>query len=190
MKKRVGILGGTFNPPHIGHLIIANEVYNALKLEEVRFMPNAIPPHKQLDTRVSEEQRISMLELAIDEIPFMKVEDIELRKGGTSYTYDTMVLMREREPDTEFYFIIGGDQVEYLPNWYRINDLLLLVQLVGVARPNTTIETAYPIITVDIPQIDVSSTFIRTRLKNDETTKFILPDAVREYIEKEKLYEI
>ena len=190
MKKRVGILGGTFNPPHIGHLIIANEVYHALGLEEIRFMPNAIPPHKKMDFRVTGKQRITMLELAIGNCSFMKVEDVELKKGGTSYTFDTIELLRQREPDSEFFFIIGGDQVEYLPNWYRIDELVQIVQLVGVARPQTSLQTAYPIKIVEIPQIDVSSTEIRRRFENGNTTKYLVPDAVREYIEREKLYEI
>lgn len=190
MTKKVGILGGTFNPPHIGHLIIANEVFHALHLDEVRLMPNAIPPHKTKDTRVTSEQRLKMLNLAIENVPYMAIEKVELIRGGTSYTVDTMQILTEQEADTEFYFIIGGDQVEYLSKWHRIDDLLKLVRLVGVARPNTSIVSAYPIITLDIPQIDISSTVIRERLKNGETTKFLIPAQVREYIQKENLYEV
>ena len=190
MKKKVGILGGTFNPPHIGHLIIANDVFHALGLHEVRLMPNAIPPHKSKDIRITSEQRLKMLEIAINDVAYMAIEEIELIRGGTSYTFDTMKILAEREANTDFYFIIGGDQVEYLPKWHRIDELLKIVQLVGVARPSTSIETAYPITTIDVPQIDISSTVIRKRLENGETTKFLLPDNVRDYIEKEKLYEI
>ncbi|WP_342598448.1 nicotinate-nucleotide adenylyltransferase [Psychrobacillus sp. FSL H8-0483] len=190
MSKKVGILGGTFNPPHIGHLIIANEVLHALNLDEVRWMPNATPPHKQMDERVTASQRLKMVELAMEGIPYMSVELIELARGGTSYTFDTVELLQKREPETEFFFIIGGDQVEYLPKWYRIDELVKKVQIVGVSRPNTTIESAYPIITLEIPQIDLSSTLVRNRLMNGETTKFLIPDVVRDFIQKEKLYEI
>lgn len=190
MTKKVGILGGTFNPPHIGHLIIANEVFHALNLDEVRLMPNAIPPHKLMDSRVTSEQRLKMLEIAIENVPHMAIEEVELIRGGTSYTIDTMQILTEREPNTNFYFIIGGDQVEYLSKWHRIDELVKIVQLVGVARPNTSIHSAYPITTLDIPQIDISSTVIRDRLKNGETTRFLIPAKVREYIQRENLYEI
>jgi len=190
MSKKIGILGGTFNPPHIGHLIIANEVLHALCLDEVRFMPNATPPHKQKDEQVTTAERLKMLQLAIRGIPNMSVETIEIERGGTSYTFDTMELLMQREPEASFYFIIGGDQVEYLPKWHRIDELVQKVQFVGVPRPNTTMETAYPISTITIPQIDVSSTLIRNRLMNGLTTKYLIPDRVNDFIQKEKLYEV
>lgn len=190
MSKKVGILGGTFNPPHMGHLIIANEVLYALNLNEIRFMPNATPPHKKKDERVTKAQRVKMVELAIHDVPHMLVETIEMDRGGTSYSYDTMEILQKAEPLTEFYFIIGGDQVEYLPKWYRIDEFVKKVQLVGVPRPNTSIETAYPIITLDIPQIELSSTLVRNRVANGQTTRFLIPELVRDFIQKEKLYEI
>lgn len=189
MRKRVGILGGTFNPPHIGHLIIANEVLHALNLDEVRLMPNANPPHKEIQNKVTARQRLSMVELSIKGIPLLKLEAIEIDQGGTSYTFDTMELLRHREPDTDFYFIIGGDQVEDLPTWYKIDELLKNVHLVGVPRPNKLLETAYPIITLPIPQIDLSSTTIRNRIAKGETTQFLITDAVRDFIRKGQLYE-
>ncbi|WP_391116127.1 nicotinate-nucleotide adenylyltransferase [Psychrobacillus sp. L3] len=190
MSKKVGILGGTFNPPHIGHLIIANEVLSALNLDELRFMPNATPPHKKKDERITVAERLKMVQLAIKNVPKMAVETIEMDRGGTSYTFDTMELLQAREPSTTFFFIIGGDQVEYLPKWYRIDELVKKVQIVGVPRPNTSIETAYPIIKLEIPQIELSSTLIRNRLENGKTTKFLIPELVRDFIQKEKLYEI
>ena len=189
MRKRVGILGGTFNPPHIGHLIIANEVLHVLNLDEVRLMPNATPPHKEIQNKVTAKQRLTMVELSIQGIPGLEIEKIEIEQGGTSYTFDTMELLRKREPQTDFYFIIGGDQVEDLPNWYRIEELIQNMHLVGVPRPNKLLETAYPIVTIEIPQIDLSSTTLRNRITNGETTQFLISDAVRDFIRKEKLYE-
>lgn len=190
MSKKVGILGGTFNPPHIGHLIIANEALHALNLDEMRLMPNATPPHKRMNEHVTATHRVKMVQLAIENVSNMSVEMIELERGGTSYTFDTMELLRMREPEVQFYFIIGGDQVEFLGKWHRIDELVQKVQLVGVPRPNTTLETAYPIIKLHIPQIDISSTVVRNRLMNGETTKFLVPDLVKDFILKEKLYEI
>lgn len=189
MSKKVGILGGTFNPPHMGHLIIANEVLHALNLDEVRLMPNASPPHKKKDERVTEADRLKMVKLAVKDVPKLNVETIELERGGTSYTLDTMELLQEREPKTTFFFIIGGDQVEYLPNWYRIEELVKKIQLVGVPRPNTMFKTAYPIIKLEIPQIDLSSSVIRSRFADGKTTQFLVPEAVRDFIQKEKFYE-
>ena len=191
MSKKVGILGGTFNPPHIGHLIIANEVLHALNLDEVRFMPNATPPHKKKDERVTKAQRVKMVELAIHDVPHM------LKLKRLKWIVEVLLIrmirwkcLQEREPMTEFYFIIGGDQVEYLPKWYQIDEFVKKVQFVGVPRPNNSIETAYPIITLDIPQIDLSSTLVRNRVANGETTSFLIPELVRDFIQKEKLYEI
>ncbi|EHL73519.1 MULTISPECIES: nicotinate-nucleotide adenylyltransferase [Bacillus] len=189
MKKRVGILGGTFNPPHIGHLIIANEVLCALGLNEVRFMPNYEPPHKQKMDSVSVEDRLAMVSLAIADHPKFTIEEIELLRMGKSYTYDTMVLLKEREPDTEFYFIIGGDMIEYLPKWYRIEELCKLVQFVGVKRPNYSVDTPYPVLIVDVPEIQLSSSLIRKKIAKNETVKYLLPDSVIAYIKENRLYE-
>ena len=186
--KRVGILGGTFNPPHIGHLMIANEVLHALALDEVRLMPNAIPPHKQHRHDATPEQRVKMLELFIGKTPNLSVETIELERGGRSYTYETMRMLREREPDAEFYFIIGGDSIDYLHTWYRIDDLMELVTFVGVNRPGTQAKSTYAVQMVYIPEIDLSSTIVRQRLATNGTVNYLLATEVIDYIREEGLY--
>ena len=105
--KKVGILGGTFNPPHVGHLLMANEALHALSLDEVRFMPNAIPPHKQVNYMPRDAQRLDLLQCLIDEEAAFTIEPYEIERGGTSYTIDTMRALTSREPHTAFYFIIG-----------------------------------------------------------------------------------
>ena len=189
MKKRVGILGGTFNPPHLGHLIIANEVLHALKLEEVRFMPNQKPPHKIMTNNVSEEQRLAMTELAIQDHEKFKLETIELKREGCSYTYDTMQLLKAQEPDVDFYFIIGADMIEYLPKWYKVSELCELVQFVGVNRPRYSTESEIPIVSIDIPDISISSTLLRRRLAQQQSVKYLIPDQVISYIKEHSLYE-
>ena len=186
--KKVGLFGGTFNPIHIGHLIMANEVYAALELDEVRFMPNATAPHKEMATSATIEQRLQMVELAIEGIPHFKVERFEIERGGVSYTYDTMKAMRDREPDVEFYFIIGGDMIDSLHTWYRIDELLKLVHFVGVKRPGSKAKTTYKVQMVEAPEINLSSTFIRNRLKQKTRVHFLMPTAVESYIRKEGLY--
>ena len=186
--KKVGIIGGTFNPPHIGHLIMANEAYYALQLDEVRFMPNAIAPHKLMRDDASMENRLKMVELATKSYPYFKVERIELERGGISYTYHTMVALCERESDVEFYFIIGGDMIDSLHTWHNIDDLVQIVQFVGLKRPGTKSKTSYDILMIEAPELNLSSTLIRNRLKNGGTLKFLLPEGVEEYIREEGLY--
>ncbi|WP_107942453.1 MULTISPECIES: nicotinate-nucleotide adenylyltransferase [Metasolibacillus] len=186
--KRVGILGGTFNPPHNGHLLMANEAFHALKLDEVRFMPNAIPPHKEVQLLATDEQRIQMLQLAISDVPYFKVEKSELESGGISYTYNTMHLLQEREPNTRFYFIIGGDMIDSLHTWYHIEELVTFVQFVGIKRPGTEATTTYPVQLLETPEMNLSSTVIRQRCQNGGPLKYIVPEAVEAYIRKEGLY--
>lgn len=186
--KKVGILGGTFNPPHIGHLIMANEVYHALQLDEVRFMPNAIAPHKKKEDESTDENRLRMVQLLVEPYKEFTVETIELERGGVSYTYDTMVALKKREPDVEFYFIIGGDMIDSLHSWYKINELVNIVQFVGLKRPGTKSKSTYNVKMIEAPEIDLSSTFIRERLAKGGTLRFLIPASVEAYIRKEGLY--
>jgi nicotinate-nucleotide adenylyltransferase len=188
MAKRVGILGGTFNPPHLGHLIIANEVLYQLDLDEVRFMPAGSPPHKEIKGDTSGEQRKEMVREAIKDHPKFLLEPIELEKDGPSYTYETVKLLVEREPDTEFHFIIGGDMIAYLPKWHKIEELSQLIQFVGVKRPGYETESRYNVKMVEVPQIEISSTLIRDRIASGGTVTYLIPERVSDYIREEKLY--
>lgn len=184
---KIGILGGTFDPPHIGHLIIAEEVRIALELAEVWFIPTNQPPHKENAT-VTATMRFEMLEIAIQTNPYFKVNQIELNRTGKSYTFDTIESLKKQYPEAEFYFIIGADMIEYLPKWYRIDDLIELITFIGVNRSNYKIESQYPFIPVKVPMIDVSSTLIRSRIANNQTVKYLIPDNVYEYIKEQRLY--
>ena len=116
------------------------------------------------------------------------IETIELERKGISYTYDTMKLLTEKNPDTDYYFIIGADMVDYLPKWYRIDELVDLVQFVGVQRPRYKAGTSYPVIWVDVPLMDISSSMVRDFIAQGRTPNFLLPKPVLDYIEKEGLY--
>ncbi|RHW40979.1 nicotinate-nucleotide adenylyltransferase [Neobacillus notoginsengisoli] len=186
--KKIGILGGTFNPPHLGHLIIANEVCHALNLDEVWFLPNQEPPHKKKAGGASDEDRLAMLESAIKGNKLFKVEAIELGREGPSYTIDTMKILVDRNPDAEFYFIIGADMVEYLSKWRQIDELLNLVTFVGVQRPGYGLITTYPVQIVDIPAIDISSSMIRERLHQGRTVNYLLSEGVIRQIREKHLY--
>jgi len=186
--KRIGILGGTFDPPHLGHLIIANEVLYAQSLNEIWFMPNQEPPHKKKLNFIHDDDRLKLLELAISDHPNFKVEPIELKRNGPSYTYETMKLLTELHPNIQFYFIIGADMIEYLPKWRNINKLVDIVQFIGVERPSYRSESCYQLLYVNVPEIEISSSLIRSRLKEGQTIRYLVPDSVRNYIEENRLY--
>ena len=178
-RKQIGILGGNFNPVHHAHLVVADQVL---------LMPEYEPPHVDKKETIDEKHRLKMLELAIEGIEGLGIETIELERKGISYTYDTMKLLTEQHPDTDYYFIIGADMVDYLPKWYRIDELVELVQFVGVQRPRYKAGTSYPVIWVDVPLMHISSSMVRDFLAQGRTPNFLLPQPVLDYIEKEGLY--
>lgn len=122
---------GNFNPVHNAHLIVADQVRQQLGLDQVLLMPEYQPPHVDKKETIPEHHRLKMLELAIEGIDGLVIETIELERKGISYTYDTMKILTEKNPDTDYYFIIGADMVDYLPKWYRIDELVDMVQFVG-----------------------------------------------------------
>ena len=187
-RKQVGILGGNFNPVHNAHLVVADQVRQQLCLDQVLLMPEYEPPHVDKKETIDEKHRLKMLELAIEGIEGLGIETIELERKGISYTYDTMKLLTEQHPDTDYYFIIGADMVDYLPKWYRIDELVELVQFVGVQRPRYKAGTSYPVIWVDVPLMDISSSMVRDFLAQGRTPNFLLPQPVLDYIKKEGLY--
>ena len=187
-RKQVGILGGNFNPVHNAHLVVADQVRQQLCLDQVLLMPEYEPPHVDKKTTIDEKHRLKMLELAIEGIKGLGIETIELERKGISYTYDTMKFLTEKHPDTDYYFIIGADMVDYLPKWHRIDELVDLVQFVGVQRPRYKAGTSYPVIWVDVPLMDISSSMVRDFLAQRRTPNFLLPKLVLNYIEKEGLY--
>ncbi len=187
-KKRVGILGGTFNPIHNGHLIIAEQVCTQLGLDRIYFMPDANPPHIDPKLAIDARDRVAMVNAAITGNPKFAIEMTEIFRGGVSYTFDTMLELTRRHPENHYYFIIGGDMVNYLPKWHRIDDLVKLVSFVGVKRDGYTPASKYPIIWVDVPYIDISSTLIRAKIHQHQSIRYLVPDAVARYIKENRLY--
>lgn len=188
-RRKIGILGGTFNPPHLGHLIIADQVKNQLGLEKVLFIPSANPPHKTEKKTIEASHRIAMVLESIKNDDGFSLDDSEVKRGGKSYTYDTIVKLKEEYPDVEFYFIIGADMVEDLKNWYKIDELVQIVQFVAVNRPAYSLDTSFPVIVVDVPNIDISSSVIRQKVKDECSIKYLVPPEVEKYIEREGLYK-
>ncbi len=187
-RRQVGILGGNFNPVHNAHLIIADQVYHQLGLDKIYLMPAYEPPHIDEKKTIAADFRLEMLALALADAEHLEIEAIEIERAGKSFTYDTMKELTEKNPNTDYYFIIGGDMVDYLPKWHRLEDLMSLVQLVGVRRPNYPVESAYPIIWVDVPLMDLSSSYIRKKVAEGCSINYLLPKSVINYIHEKGLY--
>lgn len=192
-RKKVGLYGGTFDPIHTVHLMVAEQALDALDLEEVWFLPARIPPHKRTRKITADMHRVEMVRRALKGNPRFRINMIELERDAEqpSYTYDTIRILQARHPDIEFYFIIGGDMAAYLPEWYRIDDLIEMVQFVALARPGYTMVNPYMehVIQIEMPQLDVSSTMIREKASAGRSIRYLVPEAVRLYIEEEGLYE-
>lgn len=187
-RKQVGILGGNFNPVHNAHLVVADQVRQQLNLDEVLLMPEFTPPHVDKKETIDELHRLNMLKMAIAGVDGLGLETIELERRGISYTYDTMKLLTEKNPDTDYYFIIGADMVDYLPKWYKIDELVDMIQFVGVQRPRYKAGTSYPIIWVDVPLMDISSSMVRDFIAKGRVPNYLLPHEVLDYIEENGLY--
>lgn len=187
-KEKIGIIGGTFNPPHVGHLIIAEQVADKLGLDKVYFMPNAKPPHIDTKEAIDPIDRARMVQAAIAGNSHFDIELLEVQRGGKSYTYNTMLQLTIEHPNYDYYFIIGGDEVAYLNTWYRIDDLLHLVKFVGVNRPGQSRESVYPVLWVDVPNLAISSTDIRRRITHHKSVRYLVPDLVAAYIVENGLY--
>lgn len=199
-RKGLGILGGTFDPVHMGHLHMAEAVYERMQLEQIMFIPAYVAPHKVgLDFALAEE-RFRMTQLAVEPYSQFIVSDIELRRSGVSYTIDTVRELSKIYADRELYFIIGADSVVQLHTWNNIYDLLELATFVAAGRPGyegvmeqvvATLgaEAAKRIVLLDTPEYDISSTDIRTRIRSGQSLAGLVPSAVEEYIRSHGLYK-
>ncbi|WP_096188327.1 nicotinate-nucleotide adenylyltransferase [Evansella halocellulosilytica] len=190
--KKVGLLGGTFDPPHIGHLLMAEEARVQLKLDEVWWMPNKIPPHKKKDSSTNDKERITMVELMTKTNDSFTVCDVEFKREGPSYTVDTIEHLKGEFPKNEFFFIIGGDSLETLPTWHESERLQSLIPFVVIERPGFPIQkNDHPgnIHLLEAPAIDVSSTYIREKFNTDQFNRFLMTNEVYEFIKEHKLYE-
>ncbi|MFH5182715.1 nicotinate-nucleotide adenylyltransferase [Paenibacillus sp. TAB 01] len=192
---KVGIMGGTFDPIHIGHLIAAQIACEQAGLDEVWFMPTNVPPHKENAPLASAEQRLQMVKLAVDAHPYFRPLDIELRKGGISYTIDTVKLLREEQPGIHFSYIIGADMVQFLPKWYKIEELTALITFIGLMRPgyildleDLPVHIQQAVSLAEMPLIELSSTRIRSRKAKGLSIRYMVPDRVYEYIEENGIY--
>ena len=201
-RKKIGVLGGTFDPVHLGHLIVAEDLREKLGLREVLFIPAGRPwlKMKEEKTVSAPEHRLAMVRLAVALNHYFKVSTMEINRPGISYSIDTVLEMKsELGAQTEIYFIVGPDALAELPKWKEPARLVEICRVVGIGRPGYTkanlrkLERSIPgasrrIMMVDVPQIDISSTEIRERIACGLSIRYLVPEAVEKYIAEHKLY--
>ncbi|MCA9398593.1 MAG: nicotinate-nucleotide adenylyltransferase [Candidatus Omnitrophica bacterium] len=189
--KRIGILGGTFNPLHIGHLAIAQAAYEKLKLEKVIFVPANVPPHKRPGSIIPCKQRFEMVRLITDDNPRFEVSDFEVKRPGKSYTIDTVKHFQKKyDGKAQLFFILGEDSAGYLHEWKNIKELLKLVTFVAVNRAGCEpVKAKVPVRLLAMPALEISSSEIRRRIAQEKSVRYIVPEDVLKYIKKKKLYK-
>jgi len=183
--KKIAIYGGTFDPVHHAHLILASEAIETLRLEKVILVPAAISPLKKAAPVASGEVRLAMLQAAINAEPEFEVDECELRRPPPSYTIDTVEEIRRREYESSIFCLIGEDNVEQLPHWHRFAELEKMVRFVVLDRSGKQPSHSYQLIH---RRIDISATEIRRRVAQNESIRYLVPDSVEEIIQREKLY--
>lgn len=185
LKKKIAIYGGTFDPVHHAHLILAREAIETLDLDKVILVPAAISPLKKSAPVASGEVRLEMLQAAIKGEPEFEANECELLRPPPSYTIDTVEEIRRREYDTVVYCLIGEDNVEQLPQWHRFAELEKIVRFVVLDRSGKQPSHSYQLIH---RRIDISATDIRRRVAQHESIRYLVPDSVDQIIQREKLY--
>ncbi len=197
--RRVGILGGTFDPPHMGHLILAEEARDQLALDRVLFVPAGDPPHKRGRRLTPVEHRLTMVALAIADHPTFYLSRVDADRPGPHYTVDMVRILRAQfPPSTELYFLMGFDSLADLPNWHRAEELVAMCQLVALTRFDVKIDWDYleqrlpgireRVRILDMPELEIASHVIQQRVREGRTIRYQVPAAVEAYIYKHRLY--
>jgi len=187
---RLGVFGGAFDPPHLGHLVAASEVAAALALDRVVWVPAALHPFKRGRVGAPPELRLEMVRAAIAGDPRFAADGVELEREGPSYTVDTLRALHARHPGAELFFVTGADNLRELHLWHEPDEVVRLARLVVVGRGGEGVPEGarYPAQAVRIPRIDLSSTEVRRRVGAGETIRYLVPDAVAALIERHGLY--
>jgi nicotinate-nucleotide adenylyltransferase len=186
----IGLLGGSFDPVHHGHLIVAQVARETLGLDAIRFIPAREQPFKQGRHRSSADHRAAMLDLAITGSPGFELERLELDRPGPSYTVHTLRELRVREPQAEFVLLLGADAAAELSDWREAHRIPELARVVVFARPSTAVPASRPGIAevIEVPAIDISATEVRRRVSRGQPIRYWVPDSVGEYISRHRLY--
>ena len=201
--KRIGLFGGSFNPVHTGHLILAEYAREETALDEILFVPARTPPHKPLQPLAPAEDRLEMLDLAIKGNSTFQSSDLELNRSGPSYTLQTvMELKKSKEEKEKLFLILGADSILDLPNWWRSKELIEEVEIIGLKRPGYSMEQLEDLHSyfaedtvrelreslIEAPLLQISATEIRNRIINEKSIRYLVPDPVRDYIRENELF--
>ena len=199
-KKSLGILGGTFDPVHYGHLLAAEWAHEVFGMDELVFIPAARPPHKDHGSVIDGHHRYRMLELAVADNPAFSVSRLELERSGYSYTVDTIRHFLQADPQRDIRFIMGVDALQLIYTWKDVEQLLQLCRFIVVTRPGYHLDRSDPVFStvpaalwerielLSIPGVEISSSDIRQRVAAGQSVRYLLPPAVDEYIKKNHLY--
>jgi nicotinate-nucleotide adenylyltransferase len=195
----LGILGGTFNPPHVGHLVMVQEALDQLALDRVELMPVAAPPHKEADADPGAAVRLELCRIATDSESRVSVSDLEIERGGASYTVDTLRALHDRTPEHALTFIVGGDMAHSLPSWREPEAILALARLAvaergglrreDIAQRLAPLHSGDRVVFFDMPRIDLSSSAIRERVAAGRPIRYLVPDPLVEAIRSRRLYQ-
>lgn len=198
---RLGIMGGTFDPIHYGHLVAAEMACSKFKLSKVLFIPSGTPPHKDRGDISAAKLRFEMIERAIQDNPAFDISALELERKGSSFTVDTLRALRGIWPGHKLYFITGSDVLREIFSWREAEEILMMTEFIGAARPGFDArdfllqvqqehpETQGRIHYLEVPALAISSTDIRARVKRGEPIRYLLPEPVRQFIQQHGLYK-
>jgi nicotinate-nucleotide adenylyltransferase len=202
--SRIGVLGGTFDPPHIGHLVLAEYAAGTLGLSHVLFVPAAEPPHKRNQTRASVEHRVAMVQSAIAQNSRFILSRVDVDRPGPHFTLDMMRIISAQYPHNELYFLMGGDSFRDLPTWHRPQEIIQICKLGVMARPypnradwdlhpemheDVIPGLAQSVTLIEAPLLDVAAKDIVARLHQQKTVRYLVPEPVLDYIKAHGLYE-
>ena len=200
-RKKVGIMGGTFNPIHFGHLLLAETAYQQFDLDEVLIMPTKNTYYKKMNNLVQAEDRVNMVKLAIEDNPHFVLSREELNRDGTTYTVDTLTRLTAQEPDSRFYFIMGADSLYHLESWREPRKILSMAVILVAGREGSGIGASLrsqkeylenkfdaDIRMLQSPVMEISSNDLRRRVREGRSIRYLLPKPVAEYIYENKLY--
>jgi len=188
---RMGILGGTFDPPHLGHIALAESAIVELSLNKVLFIPARIPPHKSSISVTPESNRFEMLSLAVSEYPNFDITDMEFKRSGKSYTYETVLELKKLYPENELFFIIGADNILEMESWYKPDGLISMINFAAANRPGFDPSGKFKdkVKMFEMKPYDLSSTEIRAKIASGDDVAGFLHPAVNDYINKHRLYK-
>ena len=189
-RRRIGVMGGTFDPVHAGHLVVASEALHSLNLSEVVFVPAANPWQKS--PSISAELRCEMVKIAVASEPRFRVSDVDIRRGGNTYTVDTLADLRAENPDADLFLLVGSDALASMTTWKEFEKIFSLAHVVGMTRPGHSVTTDHlpvgGVTLLTVPAIEISSTDCRDRLRYGRPVRFMLTPPVYDFITTHQLY--